>query len=259
LEIAMAKTDSAQITVRLSRKLAEHFSSALEAAFLRRDAWLNHILATELPRIANELEGHSNSPAARKFIEARLADQERITLTIALDRGTAEAMRSVCDAHGVVRDALFNRLVVLVTLPPEGWAHAVGVPFEAVEAVAGAPYSTEGRQLIGCEPWLHYVDVYKKSALSLTADAIKDPFAFHRAVLDLLKRDSNFDMEEETRAHWMEKGFWTLSFADPPNGIARPDRATYDLVLSDAVVPGTSAWAGQQQLAQSLLDKLRGL
>jgi hypothetical protein len=257
LEMAMAKADAAQITVRLSRKLAESFTEAIEAAFLRRDAWLSHILAAELPRIAKELEGHTNSPAAKKFIEARLADQERTTLTIALDRGTAETVRSMCDAHGVVRDALFSRLVVLLTLPPQSWAHEVGVPAGAVEAEAGALYSSASRQLVEHGPWLHYVDVYKKSALSLTADAIKDPFAFHRAVLDLLKSDSEFDLKEEARAYWKSQALWTLSFADPAQGVSRPDRASFDLVLSDAIVPGTSAWAEQQQLGQSALDEFK--
>lgn len=259
----MVKTNTAQITVQPTRKLAESFSESVELAFLRRDAWLNHILSAELPRIKAELAGQVNSAAARKFIEAQAAGRERAAMTVSLDRSIADQIRALCDEHGVVRDALFNRLFLLLTLPPEQWAWFLRIPDNALRVRAGQPFvefeDEPVTQLVEYEPRLHYLDILKKSPITQPADFVRDPFSFHRDVIDLLKSGRDIPLDDDDRSRWESTSFWTLSFAAsfPDENASR--WAAYDLIVSDIDVPGTAAWEELMAQGKQLLGKLKGL
>lgn len=260
LEIPMVKANTAQITVQPTRKLAESFSESVELAFLRRDAWLNHILSAELPRIKAELAGHVNSAAARKFIEAQAAGRERAAMTISLDRSTADQIRALCDEHGVVRDALFNRLFLLLTLPPEEWASAVQIPLDAIKVIADTFFVSDSEpQPMAYEPRLHYIDVFTQSPLAVPADFIRDPFSYHREVIDLLKSGTNNALDDEERSRWQSTSFWRLSFAASFPAENPSHLAAYDLIVSDIDVPGTAAWEELMAQGKQLLGKLKGL
>lgn len=259
----MVKTNTAQITVQPTRKLAESFSEAVELAFLRRDVWLNHILSAELPRIKAELAGHLNSPATKRFIEAQASGRERTAMTIALDRGVADQIRALCDEHGVVRDALFNRLFLLLTLTPQEWAQSLQIPIDALRVMAGQPFAVSEAasvtQFVEYEPRLHYLDTLKKSPLVQPADFVRDPFSFHRDVIELLGSRCDIALDDDERSRWQSTSFWTLSFA-ASFPTENPSRwAAYDLIVSDIDVPGTAAWNELRARGEQLLGKLKGL
>ena len=254
----MAKTNTAQITIQPTCKVAESFTEAVELAFLRRDAWLNHVLSVELPRIETELAGHCNSPAARRFIETQAASRARVAMTVSLDRRVAEQIRELCDKHGVVRDALFNRIFFLLTSSPEDWATLNSIPVRGLEIVAGDMYEDSDGRLTGYEQWLHHKDVCSNSPLSLPAEVVRDPFSFHRAVLDFLGQEGTNLFIDDDHDHLQGTSFSTMSFASAPPH-TQSHLAAYDLVIPDSLVPGTEAWEERMSLGKQLLDRLKDL
>jgi hypothetical protein len=245
LEIPMAKTNTAQITIQPTCKVAESFTEAVELAFLRRDAWLNHVLSAELPRIETELAGHGNSPAARRFIETQAASQERVAMTVSLDRRVAEQIRELCDNFGIVRDALFNRLFLTLRLPLNDWAAHLGIPAYALSAVADMPLNESQRFLI-------------EGPLSLPQSLLEEPFEFHRAVLSYLRDYQDETQGDGAHTNWRDASLWKASFALAPSQTLS-HLAAYDLVIPDSLVPGTEAWEERMSLGKQLLDRLKGL
>ncbi|MCA3223880.1 MAG: hypothetical protein ING41_16070 [Burkholderiales bacterium] len=248
--------DTTQITVRLSAKLFETFDEAIERAFLRRDVWLAHILKEESRLIGEELKGLRNSTAARKFIEGQLNERERKALTLTLPADVVSALKVLCDEHGLVRDALFNRLVFMLCRSPLEWAELTGVPGEAVLMAAGKP-AEPGPQMIEFTPWLGYSDVVSSTPVALASQELRDPFALHRHVLHFLADD--FPMDEKDRSEWQQQSLWKMSLVRPFNGPLRTNLAFLELYLPDELVPGTEAWTKNQADAERLLRTLGGI
>lgn len=245
--------DSFQITVRLSAKLAETFEQATNEAFLRRDAWLAHILQEELRLIGQELSGLRNSVAARKFIEAQLNERERKALTFTFPAGVVSTLKALCDEHGLVRDALFNRLVFMLCRSPLEWAELTGVPSEAVLIAAGGP-AEPATQRTEFLPWLDYQGVASSTPVALASGELRDPFALHRHVLHFLGDD--YFADEKEAARWQEQSLWKLSLVRTSIGAPRTSLAFLELYLPDDLVPGTEAWAKQQADADELMRML---
>ena len=112
-----------KITVRIWTPILDAFVARTDTAFLRRDLLITNTLKLELPRIRNELP-HKNSELARRFIEANLrrlftTPQGATQISLALDPAVAKALESVCEEKNIPREALLNRLLVLLGAPAE--------------------------------------------------------------------------------------------------------------------------------------------
>ena len=92
-----------------------------DAACLRRDQLITRTLALELPRIQIEIP-YKNSPEARRYIEAHLrtlyaSGGGATQYSLALDSAVAAQLEQVCAEKNIPREALLNRLLMLLGAP----------------------------------------------------------------------------------------------------------------------------------------------
>lgn len=120
----MKKTSSAlaftKLTARLFAPLYADFDKQMTAALLRRDAFLDQVIAGEIPHIREDLAGKRQSSEAHKYVAGLLKSLggktapplKQVSITVRLS--TAQALRSVADEHNIVRDSLINWILVLL-------------------------------------------------------------------------------------------------------------------------------------------------
>ena len=107
-----------KISVKIWRPILNKLDAKMDAACLRRDAYLAKLLAHELPRLDAEVS-LPNSPAAHDFTFERLDALDRKLVSIALDPDLAGQLNAICDRKNIVRDAFFNRLFLMLTARPK--------------------------------------------------------------------------------------------------------------------------------------------
>lgn len=112
-------TTTPKISVRIWTPVIEKLDQKLEAQSLRRDAYLNKVLETELPYLDLEVS-LANSPAAEAFIATRLDLLPRKPMSLTLRPELIEQLTDICRRKRIVRDAFFNRLFFLLAAKPKG-------------------------------------------------------------------------------------------------------------------------------------------
>ena len=109
-----------KLTARLYAPLYADFDKQMSAALLRRDAFLDQVIAGEIPHIRDDLAGKRQSNAARQYVAGLLKSLGGKSapplkqMSITVRHSTAEALRSVVEDHNLVRDSLINWIVVLL-------------------------------------------------------------------------------------------------------------------------------------------------
>ena len=109
-----------KITARLYEPMYKDFDRQLSAALLRRDAFLDRMIAGEIQHLREDLAGKKLSPVANRFIAGKLkgmgkkGDPELKQVSIAVRPATANALRVATTKHNLVRDAFLNRLITLL-------------------------------------------------------------------------------------------------------------------------------------------------
>ena len=107
--------EETKITVKLYSALAPTaVAGQLEGLFLKRDAFLNHMIRIETPRLAEEMEGFSVSPKARRYIAGELKRMGVVPINVVVDKDVAAALNDVVDHTNMVRDAFMNRLILFL-------------------------------------------------------------------------------------------------------------------------------------------------
>jgi hypothetical protein len=101
-----------KISTKIDRRILRKFEEKLEAACLRRDAFLNRVLEDELPHLDEEVA--ENSSEAHQFITNRLDQLARKQVSLALRSDLVEHLNDICERKRIVRDAFFNRLFFLL-------------------------------------------------------------------------------------------------------------------------------------------------
>lgn len=116
-------SSSTKLTVRFFGPMYADFKRQLGTYLLQRDAFLDRVIAQEIPYLREDLQGKVLSQAAHRFISSELKNLGRPDLnrtliqqqvSIAVRPETAEALRAVVQDHNLVRDAFLNRLVALL-------------------------------------------------------------------------------------------------------------------------------------------------
>ena len=109
-----------KLTIMLFAPMYQNFERQLDNIPLSRDAFLDIVIAQEIPRLREELQGKKLSNAANRYISQslkRLGGKDAPPLrkvSIAVKHKTAEALRQVVNEHNLVRDSVINRLIVLL-------------------------------------------------------------------------------------------------------------------------------------------------
>jgi hypothetical protein len=107
-----------KISVKIWRPIIDKLDAKLDAACLRRDAYLAKLLTNELDQLDAEVS-LANSPAAHDFTFKRLDALDRKLVSIALEPKLSDRMHAICSAKRIVRDAFFNRLFLLLAAAPK--------------------------------------------------------------------------------------------------------------------------------------------
>nr|AFN66374.1 hypothetical protein pM02_c6_27 [uncultured bacterium] len=111
------KKSVSKISIRVWVPVLDALDQRIEAACLRRDAYLNKVLAEELKHLDREVS-IPNSDAARKFVANRLDQLDRKAVSLALQPELVELLDDICARKRIVRDAFFNRIFLLLAAKP---------------------------------------------------------------------------------------------------------------------------------------------
>lgn len=103
-----------KMTVKVHDKLMQNFNRQVGELYLMRDAFLNHMIRLETPRLAKDLEGKRLSPAARKCVAGSLKRLGTTTVNVVVEMDTANALNKVVKETNLVRDAFVNRLILFL-------------------------------------------------------------------------------------------------------------------------------------------------
>ena len=107
-----------KISVKIWRPILEKLDVKLDAACLRRDAYLGKLLETELPYLDSEVSVQ-NSQASYDFVASKLDLLDRKLVSLALPTDLTARLNDICSRKRIVRDAFFNRLFLLLAAAPK--------------------------------------------------------------------------------------------------------------------------------------------
>lgn len=107
-----------KISVQIWRPLLAKFDTKVEAACLRRDAFLNRVLQVELEYLDAEV-CLPNSAASQAYVSAKLEPLDRKVVSLALHPDVIARLNEICLRKRIVRDAFFNRLFFLLAADPK--------------------------------------------------------------------------------------------------------------------------------------------
>jgi len=102
-----------KISVKIWRPILDKLDEKLESACLRRDAYLSKILKTEVEMLDQEVS-IPNSQESYDFVSRELDKLDRKLVSLALPLEISARLNEVCATKRIVRDAFFNRLLLLL-------------------------------------------------------------------------------------------------------------------------------------------------
>ncbi|MFH1987421.1 MAG: hypothetical protein ABIK25_07330 [Pseudomonadota bacterium] len=103
-----------KITARVDEALWESFSDQLDDLFIKKGPFLNYMIRREAPHLAADLKDKVLSTKAKRYIANELARRRPITVSIEVQKETADLINGIVDAHNIVRDAFINRLIIFL-------------------------------------------------------------------------------------------------------------------------------------------------
>ena len=107
-----------KISVKIWNRIIPKFDAKISAACLRRDAYLTKVLEVELGHLEREVSV-ANSQAAYDCVFDHLAQFDRKLVSLALPPKLSVRLNEICERKRIVRDAFFNRLLLLLAATPQ--------------------------------------------------------------------------------------------------------------------------------------------
>ncbi len=106
-----------KISVKIWKPIIKKLDEKLDAACLRRDAYLTKLLAVELDHLDDEVS-IPNTQASYDFVFSQLDAFDRKLVSLALPQELTTRLNEICSRKRIVRDAFFNRLFLLLAATP---------------------------------------------------------------------------------------------------------------------------------------------
>jgi hypothetical protein len=107
-----------KISVKIWRPVIDKLTRKLRSACLRRDPYLSSVLEVELDWLDQEVS-IPNSQASHDHVFAKLDQLDRKLVSLALPRELTGRLNDICARKRIVRDAFFNRLLLLLAAPSQ--------------------------------------------------------------------------------------------------------------------------------------------
>jgi hypothetical protein len=126
-----------KITAKIQEGLLERFDQDMRGCFLKRDAFLNQVIGSEIAHLREDLQGKRLTPIARTYISGKLKRMGTRPVNIVVDKQVAADLNAAVEAHNLVRDAFINYLLVCLRSTPrflkyfELPSHYTGSHFDA--------------------------------------------------------------------------------------------------------------------------------
>jgi len=220
-----------KITVRIWKPAWDSLVRRTDEACLRRDLLISQTLKLELPRVRDELP-HANTPRVRRFIESSLrrlfASAGAVQTTLALEPWTAALLTDVCDEKNIPREALLNRLVLLLGTSGDVLDHYLFMtptpppPSSKKRATAKRDENADVRRLtadvVSRDPDIANFDLAFAPLGRITA-IVRDPLRRYRELMEMLYLEL-MDFEKSSSAkNLLRKG----RYAFTPFGVPLED------------------------------------
>lgn len=106
--------EQTKITVKLYEPLLNDFNNQVNRIFIKRDAFLNHVIKSELPHLAEDIASFRQSNKARQYIAGELKKLGTHTINVVVDKQVSDDLDKIVKNSNMVRDAFINRLVMLL-------------------------------------------------------------------------------------------------------------------------------------------------
>jgi hypothetical protein len=103
-----------KITARIDQVLWDSFSEQIDDLFIKKGAFLDFVIRTELPHLEQDLVGVKLSSKAKRFVANTLGARRPATVSIEVQKATSEALNEITKRHNIVRDAFINRLIIFL-------------------------------------------------------------------------------------------------------------------------------------------------
>lgn len=103
-----------KITVKVYEPLLCDFNNQIDRLFIKRDAFLNHMIKSELQHLDEDLSNIRQSDKARQYVAGQLKKLGTHTINIVVDKEVADSLNSIVKRSNMVRDAFVNRLIMLL-------------------------------------------------------------------------------------------------------------------------------------------------
>ena len=212
------KKDQTKMTLKIVENHLTRFNEVIAPLCLKRDAFLNHVIRIETPRLAEDLdELGCQSLIARRYITGCLKKMGKLQLhsiNVVVDKNVADALNEVVNRHNVSRDAFANRIIYLMIANPQ--------ELKAMDL----PIAVNANEI---DQWFESVSTTPLGAIN---DFMADPFHYLRLGAE----------ERHCR------GLYRVSFPDSLDGLC--------CFLNDDEVPGTDAYKNAQEVANAELVKI---
>lgn len=222
-----------KITMTVWEDLFNAFNKKLDGCFIKRDAFLNHIIYRELDTLQRGLKGRKNSPEARRLVTSELSQLGTKKINVVVDKEVAEKLNKIVKDHNLARDAFINRLLLLLTFPDKTLAEMFSVNLNP-EAI-----DVHGTDL----------EMRPKGFGEALPNLFNDPNSFLQEELEI--NAAEYDTDPEGNIYTSELKRVGIK------GIDKTGRFLIGLscYLDDSRVPNTDAWKKrQEELKQELKD-----
>jgi hypothetical protein len=113
-----------KLTAKIYGPAFDRLNNYLNEALIKRDAFLDRVIAQEIPHLREDLNGLRLSDQGRRYISQELGrmggrDTGLKQVSIAIRKQTADDLRDAVEAHNLVRDSFLSLLVVLLVPKPQ--------------------------------------------------------------------------------------------------------------------------------------------
>lgn len=133
------------MTVRIDQALWDSFSEQIDDLFIKKGAFIDFAIRTELRHLEHDLAGVKLSSKAKRFIANKLGARRPATVSIEVQKSTSEALNEIARHHNIVRDAFINRLIIFLR-GNDKLLRLIGAPdsisasaFSSLESLPSAP------------------------------------------------------------------------------------------------------------------------
>ena len=223
-----------KITMTVWEDLFNAFNKKLDGCFIKRDAFLNHIICRELDTLKRGLNGRKNSPAARRHVTSELKRLGTKTINVVVDKEVAEKLNKIVKDHNLARDAFINRLLLLLTFSDKALAKMFSIDLN--------PHATE---VNGTD-----LEMRPRGFGEALPNLFNDPNSFIQEELEINAVDYGYDREGNIYTTELKR--------IRIKGIDETGRFLIGLscYLDDSNVPNTDAWKKKQEEIKQELKEL---